>query len=398
MSRSTLAILAYLEPDLIIPGALKRFYPSMQGLLEAHRTTASLASLSILMPTISRHRIYRNHVTTLLGLALPGIDPNDLGKTTLSLTFMISTCMLIPLWNLSDEGDGTATASKWISEQMEILETMPGDDYPSQSNEGDDSMTDDDAALGTTMSDSEADMVARSSTGGLDEWITSFFNQIFGFLSNMPDTHKSAKTAEELIVPMVTLAVSTVLQALEPKLFSLALSKVQRFVTENVFHNAGEATASICRCFVEIRPEESLAAFLEPTVFNIRGEIIDNAAGKSGRITTTEVLPRDRALLWHLRIFFALLGPRTGDTLLKDLQKPDSLIKGVIELTTKECRGPMYHYIGKSLINVISSLTGIYTLGQPLVKKESMFSFFFTCLASSGDPLRLGPDHRSRKA
>ena len=86
----------------------------MQGLLEAHRTTASLASLGILMPTISRHRIFRNHVTTLLGLALPGIDPNDLGKTTLSLSFMISTCMLIPLWDLSDEGDETAIASKNI--------------------------------------------------------------------------------------------------------------------------------------------------------------------------------------------------------------------------------------------------------------------------------------------
>jgi len=365
-------MLAYLEPDLIIPGALKRFYPSMQGLLEAHRTTASLASLSILMPTISRHRIYRNHVTTLLGLALPGIDPNDLGKTTLSLTFMISTCMLIPLWNLSDEGDGTATASRWINEQMEILETMPGDDYPSQRNKDNDDMIDNESVLGTTLSDSEADVIARSSTGGLDEWVTSFFNQIIGFLTNMPDTHKSAKTAEEIMIPMVTLAVSTVLQALEPKLFTLALGKMQRFITENVFHNAGEATASICRCFVEIRPEESLAAFLKPTVLNIREEIIGNGAGKSGRITTTEVLPRDRTLLWHLRIFFALLGPRTGDALLKDLRKPDSLIGGVIELTTKECRGSMYHYIGKSLINVISSLTGIYTLGQPLLRKDGI--------------------------
>jgi proteasome activator subunit 4 len=284
--------------------------------------------------------------------------------------------MLIPLWNLSDEGDGTATASKWISEQMEILETMPGDDYPPARNEDDESMADDGAVFATSMSDSEADLVARSSTGGLDEWVTSFFNQIFGFLSNMPDTHKSAKTAEEVMVPMVTLAVSTVLQALEPKLFTLALGKMQRFITSNVFHNAGEATASICRCFVEIRPEESLAAFLEPIALNIREEIIDNGAGKSGRITTTEVLPRDRALLWHLRIFFSLLGPRTGDTLLKELKKPDSLIKGIIELTTKECKGPMYHYIGKSLINVISSLTGIYTLGQPLVRKAGIFLIY----------------------
>jgi proteasome activator subunit 4 len=372
LSRNALAIIAHLEPDLIIPGVLKRFYPSMQGLLEAHRTTASLASLSILMPTIARHRIYRNHVTTLLGLALPGIDPNDLSKTTLSLTFMISTCMLIPLWDLSDEGDHTALASKWITRQMEILETMPGDDFPTHVNEDSDSMSDDDTFNIKDMSDYEADLVARSSTGGLAEWVTSFFNQIFGFLSNMPDTHKHAKTAEEVLVPMITLAVSTVLQALEPKLFTFALSKMQRFITENVFHNAGEATASICRCFVEIRPEESLQAFLRPIVLSIREEITENGAGKSGRITTTEVLPRDRTLLWHLRIFFALMGPRTGSVLMKYLQGPDSLVRDVIDLTVRECRGTMYHYVGKSLINVLSSLTGIYTLGGPLVKKESM--------------------------
>ena len=368
LSRSSLAIIAHLEPDLIIPGVLKRFYPSMQGLLEAHRTTASLASLSILMPTIARHKVYRNHITTLLGLALPGIDPNDLAKTTLTLTFMISTCMLIPLWDLSDPGDETALASTWITQQMEILESMPGDDYPSSSGPSDPD------SPSTELTDAETEAIARSSTGSLAEWVTSFFNQIFGFLSNMPDTHKNAKTAEEVMIPMITLAVSTVLQSLEPKLFTLALKKMQRFITENVYHNAGEATASICRCFVEIRPEESLDAFLQPIVLSIRDEIVDNGAGKSGRITTTEVLPRDRTLLWNLRIFFALMGPRTGNTLLKDLRSPNSMIRDVIQLTARECKGTMYHFVGKSLVNVLSSLTGVYTLGQPLVRKEGNLS------------------------
>jgi proteasome activator subunit 4 len=363
LSRNTLATLAHLEPDLIIPGVLKRFYPSMQGLLEAHRTTASLASLSILMPTISRHKIYRNHVTTLLGLALPGIDPNDLAKTTLSLTFMIATCMRVPLWDLSDEGDRTALATKWVTQQMEILETMPGDDYPEVFEDMPDS----------SLTDVEFDAIARSSTGGLEEWITSFFNQIFSFLSNMPDPSKNAKTAEEHMVPMINLAVSTILASLAPALFTLALGKMQRFVMENVYHNAGEATASICRCFVEIRPKETLDALLGPIVTNIREEIDFNGAGTSGRITTTEVLPRDRTLLWNLRIFFALMGPRTdGKVLLEDLRKKNSLIQEVILTTALYCKGTMYHYVGKSVINVISSLTGIYTLGRPLVRKESI--------------------------
>ena len=331
----------------------------MTGSLEAHRTTASLASLSILMPTISRHPVYRNHVTTFLGLALPGIDANDLSKTTLALTFIISTCLLIPLWDLSEEGDHTLLATAWVRSEMSLLEDISDDAYTASQQDNE------------AFDKEELDAVTCSSTGSLGEWVTSFFNQILGFLSNMPDSHKHAKTAEEVMVPMITIAISTVLQALEPRLFTYALHKMQRFISENVFHNAGEATASICRCFVEIRPEESLEAFLEPVVASIREEIIENGAGKSGRITTTEVLPRDRTLLWNLRIFFACLGPRTGTALLKYLRCSDSPIIDIINLTARECKGTMYSYVGKSLMNVISTLSGIYVLGGPLVKKES---------------------------
>jgi len=277
--------------------------------------------------------------------------------------------MHIPLWDLSEPGDETALASKWISQQMEIFESMTGEDFPPPD-------PSDPESLIVELTDEEADAIARSSTGGLEQWVASFFDQIFGFLSNMPDTQKNSKTQEEVLVPMITLAVSTVLQSLEPKLFTSALKKMQRFITENVYHNAGEATATICRCFVEIRPEESLEAFLRPIAMNIKDEILENGAGQSGRITTTEVLPRDRTLLWNLRIFFALLGPRTGSAILKYLKMPNSPVKEIIELTADQCRGTMYHYVGKGLINVMSSLTGVYTLGRSLVRKESnLFPF-----------------------
>jgi proteasome activator subunit 4 len=353
-----LAIIAHLEPDLVLPGVLKRFYPSMQGLLEAHRTTASLSCLSMLMPTIAPHKIYRNHITTLLGLAIPGIDPNDLAKTTLTLSFMITTCLLIPLWNISPPGDQTALASKWISQQMEILETMPGDDYPSSI---------------PPLSDEEADLIARSSTGSLDEWVTSFFNQIFSFLSNMPESHGlGSKTAEESLIPMIVTAVSTVLQALEPDLFTLALKKVQKFITENVYHSAGDATSCLVRNFMEIRPEETLEALLRPVTSNIREEILENGAGRSGRMTATEVLPRDRTLLWHLKIFLAMVGPKAGSSVLKYLGPHDALIRETMELTVRECRGTIYYWVGVSLVNVLASLTGVYILGKPLIQKERM--------------------------
>ena len=47
-SLSTLQSLAFLEPHLILPGALQRIYPSLQGLVEVHRTTSSLRALQVL--------------------------------------------------------------------------------------------------------------------------------------------------------------------------------------------------------------------------------------------------------------------------------------------------------------------------------------------------------------
>ena len=85
---SALQGLAYLEPDLVLPGALQRFYPSLQGLVEVHRTTSSLNGLQMIANVMSKLKGYRCHITALLALALPGIDANDLNKTQYTLNFI----------------------------------------------------------------------------------------------------------------------------------------------------------------------------------------------------------------------------------------------------------------------------------------------------------------------
>jgi proteasome activator subunit 4 len=96
---SALQGLAYLEPDLVLPGALQRFYPSLQGLVEVHRTTSSLNGLQMIANIMSKNKGYRCHITALLALALPGIDANDLNKTQYTLNFIqsvaykVATCI-----------------------------------------------------------------------------------------------------------------------------------------------------------------------------------------------------------------------------------------------------------------------------------------------------------------
>lgn len=102
-SLSTLQSLAFLEPDLILPGALQRIYPAMQGLVEVHRTISSIRSLQMLAKVMARTKGYRCHITTLLGLALPGIDANDLDKTFYTLSYIQAVAYNVPFHDLTKE-------------------------------------------------------------------------------------------------------------------------------------------------------------------------------------------------------------------------------------------------------------------------------------------------------
>ena len=147
--------LAYLEPDLVLPGALQRFYPSLQGLVEVHRTTSSLNSLQMIANVMSKHKGYRCHITALLALALPGIDANDLNKTQYTLNFIQSVAYSIPFMPLNKEEShihDTTLAMQWVQAEMDRMERDGQNvqiDYESE------------------LSDEDEANILRSSTAGL---------------------------------------------------------------------------------------------------------------------------------------------------------------------------------------------------------------------------------------
>jgi proteasome activator subunit 4 len=186
-SLSTLQSLAYLEPSLILPGALQRIYPAMQGLVEVHRTVSSIRALQMLSKIIARTKGFRCHLTTLLGLALPGIDANDLDKTMHTLAFVQAVCYNIPLHDLTkatqanghgegsldhDPVQGTALAVDWITSQVGRLEQegpLVEMDYESE------------------LSDEDEEAILKSSTAGFAEFVISFIGKVFTLLQNLPD-------------------------------------------------------------------------------------------------------------------------------------------------------------------------------------------------------------------
>ena len=343
-SLSTLQGLAYLEPDLILPGALQRIYPSMQGLVEVHRTTSSLRSLQVLSRTMIRTKGYRCHITALLGLAIPGIDANDLEKSLITLSFIASVAYNIPFADLSegrDDVQGNAVAMQWISGELERMEQ--------QGTEIDLNYSELDAT--------EEEMVLRSSTTGFSEFVSSFLGRVFTLLENLPDAARlRSGSPEENIVNTLAAAFSPLLASLSPELYDLALNKIVDFVSNHVIHQARDAMAFICNALCKVNPEKALAKLVPVLIRAIRTEIDENGAA-STRNAASDVLPRDRALVWNVSML-SMCVVHVGKAVLPHRQE----LFDIALYMQKKCKGMPTVHISNFIHHLLLNLTVTYTV------------------------------------
>ena len=374
-SLSTLQSLAYLEPTLILPGALQRIYPAMQGLVEVHRTISSIRALQMLSRIIARTKGFRCHLTTLLGLALPGVDANDLDKTMHSLSFVQAACYNIPLCDLTKEpklekselnghyevvdpesppapGTGTALAVEWITAQVSRFEHEgPGIEID----------------YSTEVSEEDEESILKSSTAGFAEFVISFLGRVFTLLQNLPDAARiKSGSPEENVVNTLPATFSPLLASLSPELYDIALEHVARFVSNHVVHQARDAMAFICNALVKISPKKALARLLPDLISSIRTEISENGAG-STRTTGTEILPRDRALVWHVSLL-SMCVVHVGNDVL-DFQ--DDLFE-IANFMQDNCKGIPLVHVSNFVHHLLLNLTVTYTMDYALFNEDEI--------------------------
>lgn len=342
-SLSTLQALAFLEPNLILPGALQRIYPSMQGLVEVHRTISSIRSLQILSRTMIRTKGYRCHITALLGLALPGIDANDLDKTLCTLSFFANVCYNIPFEDLSsgrDDIQGNMLAMEWITGEMERMEQEGAGvelNYAS-------------------LNEKDEEMILASSTAGFSEFVSSFLGRVFTLLENLPDAARiRSGSPEENIVNTLPAAFMPLLASLSPELYDLALNKIVDFVANHVIHQSRDAMAFICHCLVQVQPEKALARFVPVLISAIRTEIDENGAG-STRNAASDVLPRDRGLVWNISML-SMCVVHVGSAVLKYKQE----LFDIAVYMQQKCKGMPTVHVSNYVHHLLLNLTVTYT-------------------------------------
>nr|POE47013.1 proteasome activator complex subunit 4 [Quercus suber] len=374
-SLSTLQSLAYLEPNLILPGALQRIYPAMQGLVEVHRTISSIRALQMLSKIIAQTKGFRCHLTTLLGLALPGIDANDLDKTMHSLAFIQAVCYNIPMHDLTKEqarvksdlnsdyevvdsdsvpatGTGTALAVEWITGQVSRFE------------EGGPEI---EVEYTTELSDEDEEAILRSSTAGFAEFIISFLGRVFTLLQNLPDAARvKSGSPEENVVNTLPAAFTPLLASLSPELYDIALEQIAKFVASHVVHQARDAMAFICNALVKMSPKKALARLFPELMASIRTEITENAAG-STRTTGSEILPRDRALVWHVSLL-SMCVVHVG----RDVVHFQDELFDLAGFMQDTCKGIPLVHVSNFIHHLLLNLTVTYTIDYSLYNKAEL--------------------------
>ena len=352
-SLSSLQSIAFLEPDLIFPGALQRIYPSMQGLVEVHRTTSSLRALQVLSRTMVRTKGFRCHVTTMLGLAIPGIDANDLDKTLYTLSYIQSVCYSIPFHDLTEGREdvrGSTLALEWITAEVARMEEEGVNvqlDYQSG------------------LSDHDEELILRSSTSTFAVFLSSFLGKVFTLLENLPDASRPRSgSPEENIVNTLPATFGPLLAALSPELYDLALNKIADFIANHVVHQARDAMAFICGALCKIDPSKSLRRLVPVLIQSIKTEIDENGAA-STRNTGTDVLPRDRGLVWAISML-SMSVVHVGNAVLEFRQE----LLDIALYMQQNCKGVPSTHVSNFVHHLLLNLTGTYTVDHALYEAD----------------------------
>ena len=350
---SSIQGLATLEPSLILPGALQRFYPSLQGLVEVHRTTSSLCGLQMIANVMSKNRGFRCHLTALLALALPGIDANDLSKTQHTLNFIQAVAFSIPFVDLTKEHDevhDSSLAIQWVQGEMERMER-----------EGPNVVIDYD----TELSDEDEANIVRSSTAGLSEFVLALLGKIFTLLENLPELSRArSRSPEDNVINILPGALGPLFANMSDELFDMVLEKVATFVRTHVVHQARDAMAFIISSICRGNPGKTLKVMVPMLIVGIRSEIDHNGAA-SDRSSGSDVLPRDRALVWHISML-SMVVVHVGDAVMPYKKE----LFDIAVYMQEKCRGIPTLHISNYIHHLLLNLTLIFPVDAKMYEPE----------------------------
>lgn len=326
-----------LAPDQIIPPLLGEIYPTLQhGLHQPHRLVSSLACLARIASPIASSPLYKMHLTTLLELSLPNIDPNESKRSLLTLALFQTVASAV---NFTDESDdiNIALASQCLPEYVHALEEQKR--IPPELEQ--------DEALALKIS--------KGTSAAYPEILRLYMERVFSLLET---------TNEPRFGSAASASVLQVLLACSPDIFRRLLDMaLQEIVNPQQLSN--DSFAQVCGSFVKANSREAFQPIWNLLYINIKDEILENQAG-SGR----NPMPKDNSLLRYLSILNMSLLAANSESILAVANE----LRDLLQLLRLKTGVSVVYTVANTLHHAIAGLVG-YSVILPDPEGKTTGSF-----------------------
>ena len=225
-SHATMSSLSWISPSLILPQLLEKLDNGLTTINASHQTATSLSTLSFITTAFVNPNHFvegASYLYSLLENSLPGIDTNDLPKTSSTFSFYISVFLNIPLFDLtvgSDFNDKYEDNGEFLSQSRQMKEL---------------------------------------SNSLFENFSILFIERIILFLSHI--TNEDDTEYKRLSIQF-QLVLDSFLQHLSPDIFDRILSKYFTYVTNNVESNAKNEFSIILRSLAKSNSLLTLEKFI----------------------------------------------------------------------------------------------------------------------------------------
>ncbi|CAF1329744.1 unnamed protein product [Adineta steineri] len=329
----TCQYLSILRPELIVPPIVDKLFSSIDEIVEAHRFTSLMYCVTRISRQLVRQTSSYSHgqtyVLPLLMSVLPGIDVNDIEKTSITVDFLDAILMLITCIDCSSAVD-----------------------------------------IRNDLSEIEKE-VCRS-TGLFEEFITRFLDEIFEIILNLSTDFTDTSTINEdsteysIFQKKLISIITSIVQQCSSNIFQIVREKITRFVTGSIFSSKVRSlVVGLVRAIVKCHPEETLKYLLPQTCQRI--EKIFNAKIEDNLLNDHK---GDQELTWYLCLFSELVQAR-GDILIiyKDI------IQNCLHTSINILHIDSYEIIALAIKHLLQSLLYIYPIEYSLIVENLDGSF-----------------------
>ncbi|XP_045502357.1 proteasome activator complex subunit 4-like [Colias croceus] len=227
--------LATLRPAIVIPPLLEKLKTALTSLTEPHRVTAAMSAVAAVARPMLRgadagYPEGQTHVVPILMAVLPGLDPNDIKKTIVTLHLILMFSSMISYIDCSSAHEHWSDLT-------------------------------------------EEELLTCESTAQLEDFVLVFLDKLLTIIESSTmevarlDTKDSdwirSKT-DAVMETAISSAVQSVLMQCSPKIFKEALRKFKAFATESTYETnvSGSMIGVLLKSFARIDAEATLAAFI----------------------------------------------------------------------------------------------------------------------------------------